>query len=176
MALAEYTVGRAVLVLAEPGDDEVSRRVGGHRGVALEAGRIAVDPELRPDRSAGTGITLAEDAVARTVRIAVPDDHEAPGSVRRHRRSVLAVQGEGVDAELRSQGSAGAGIALRDHAVAGAVEGMDPVPGHDEVARRVRGDIGSGLQAVREAVDPELGAEGRPRARKALAEDAEVGA
>src|SRR5262245_15940383 len=75
-----------------------------------------------------------------------------------------------VDAKLWTERYAGAGIALAEDAVVRAI--LHPaVPGHDEVARRVRSRMREYLPPCRIGVDTELGTDGSTRAQIALTED-----
>src|SRR5437870_13782378 len=73
-------------------------------------------------------------------------------------RSGLAARRNGVDAELRTEGSARAGIALTEDAKTGAVLAV-AVPNHYEVARGVRRNRWKALNVGRVGVHAELGAQ-----------------
>src|SRR4029453_11083623 len=98
-----------------PDDDEVAGAVRGDARAPLMAGGVGVDAELRAEGGAGAGEALAEDAPEPPVLLGTdPDDDEVAGAVRTHGRTILSVRRVGVDAELRAQGGAGAGIALTE--------------------------------------------------------------
>src|SRR5688572_14979324 len=122
VALAEDTEARAVLCVAPPDDDELAgahHGVGGDGRIALIARRVGVDAELGAEGGAGAVVALAEDTVAQAVLpVALPGHDEVAGGVRGHGRSVLVARRKRVDAELRADRGAGAGVALAEDAEA----------------------------------------------------------
>jgi hypothetical protein len=128
VALAEDAVARAVLTIAVPDDDEAARAIddagpgavltdagpddgevaGGIRsdgGAGLVARNIAVDRELRTERTSRAGIALAANLVGRPAAVeALPRDDDVARRVGGDGRPVLAVRRIGVDAELRARG------------------------------------------------------------------------
>src|SRR5439155_24727860 len=145
LALRSSARIRAVLHVAMPGDDEIAEGSGGDGGNGLTVRRVRVDAELRAEGSAGAGIALAEDTLERAIReVAGPDDDEVAGGVRRYCRKGLIARRERVHPELRSDGGAGAGVALSEDAVARAVLTLTGHH-HDDVARAGGGEGGEVL-------------------------------
>jgi hypothetical protein len=93
---------------AFPDDDEVPVGVHGDRGDVLGAGGVRVDAEFRAGGGAAERVALGVNAFAGPVlEVAHPHDDEVPVGVGGDGGEVLAVVGEGVDAELLPEGPAG---------------------------------------------------------------------
>src|SRR5438876_610345 len=101
----------------------------------------------------------------------MPDDDEVAGGVRGHVRIHLGTRRVRVDAELRTEDRAGAGVALAEDAIERAV--LSAMPDDDKVARGVRGHGRISLTARRVRVDAELMTAGRLDAAVPMSEDAE---
>src|SRR5262249_31197169 len=92
-------------------------------------------------------------------------------AVRRHRRALLVLVGDGVDAELAALGDARGVVALGEDVPAVAA-GLDvTLPDDEEAAARTHADDGIGLVALGEGVDAELAALGAARGGVALGVD-----
>src|SRR6185503_477492 len=107
----------AVLDLALPRNDEAAEGVAAHRGMELVEPEEGIDPELAAQRRARAGEPLGVDPPIEeaVLVVALPDDHEIAGGIRRDSGVPLVRGGVGVDPELPAQGCAGAGVALGEH-------------------------------------------------------------
>ncbi len=164
-ALAEDAREIAVLAHAAPGDEEAPAVVHADIWIALDAGRVGVDLELRPDLRAFAVEPLAEDPRAVSVAPAahsLPDDQEVSGLMRGDRRSEV-VPGRGVrlDRERRSEPGAGRVVALAEDSQDGVVFGtaseglrdFTDVPNDDEVAAALHRYV----MGIREIEDDAVG-------------------
>ena len=161
--------------VARPHDDEVAGGVHPDGREPLTARGVRIDPELRPGRSAGSVVALAEHALHRAVLAdASPDHDEVSEAIGGDVRGGLMIRREAVDAELRAHRRAGAREALAEDA-SGRTVLQIALPDDDEVAGGVGGDRGPDLEIGRVRVDPELRAHGIAGDIVALAEDAIAG-
>src|SRR4029079_79637 len=131
-----------------------------------------VDGELAAQGSARARVALAEHARRATDR-ACPDHHEVPRGIGRHGRALLVTRRGGVDAELRTEGRAGAGVALAEDAAIRPVLSV-ALPHDHEVSGGVRAYGRKPLGGGGVGIGAELGTErdaggGEPLAEHAVA-------
>ena len=154
------SVGRAILAVALPGDDEPIRVEHVYGRPTLFSGRLLVDSELAADGHSVSAISLTEHPMGTSVLIvAVPGDDETPPTRHGYHRRGLIVDGAGVDAKLISESGAGGGEALSKDTVSIPILAI-PIaiafPDRHEVAGVIDSHTGVRLVAVAIAVDHEL--------------------
>ena len=113
--LVDVVVGdRRVVVSPRHGEGTIRQPDHAGRVGVVDVGRV--DAQLAV-QARSTDIELLCDDLA----VVQPGDDEATMRQRRHRSFCLVARGAGVHAELAAHRGAGAGVALREHAVAVAV-------------------------------------------------------
>ena len=182
-SLREHALAAAVgTALVGEGQHEAATRQRGHAGLLLRGQRqvhAGVAQGLGPLRHPGGVVALEEDVLGLRVAVAgtvvVVGHHEAAVGGGGNAGLVLAVAGDGVDAELGACWHGVAVKALGIHACTAAVLAVG-APGHDEAAARQPGHGGLVLVAGCVGVDLELAAHGHAQAVEALAVHAVDGA
>src|SRR5262249_12886613 len=91
----------AVLVVARPGDDEVTAAVHRDRGIILVVRGVLVDLDLAGQGDPGGGVDAGPDPVAGAGVVRPGDDEVAVGG-HRHRGAPLLAGGGDVDEELEA--------------------------------------------------------------------------
>src|SRR5262249_26325940 len=111
-------LGAAVLAVALPGHDKISRRIRSYGRDILIARRVGVDSKLTAVGDASGVIQLGVRAPSAAVLIrALPNHNKVARTVHCHQRIDLIIRGVGIDSEFAPLRRASSVVSLRVSAV-----------------------------------------------------------
>ena len=161
-----------------PHDNHLAGSIRGNVAVVLTTALAGAQAKSRADQHLATKLVarvveaLHENVVADATGVAVAPNDGETAVIARHRSCVLSAASGGIDHEIAALGSAIRRKALGNHAIAGAVDTRDILPGDNEATIRQGGNVGLELIAVGHVIDAKLWPHGHTIGAETLGIDA----